>query len=176
MILTFRGGDTHPTCTVPAPGPCGGCLGLGVVPGDVRSETVCPVCGGEPVPVEWELLPVRSYKFRRAAWDAATNTITVRKAKGRRVEAEAYRVRGVGTTEGRAWEVCKDSDARVYHVALDAKWKPGWSCDCDAGSFRTSQTANRKTAEAGGEEMPTRGCVHADAIADLLAAGWFDHA
>lgn len=168
-----------PTVVAPEPAAprCGYCEGSGEVSDPDLGAVGCADCGGTGAgdwvpPALVVLLPTHTHKRpgrRRAVYDP--NAGRLRLTQGTRTVGYTVReIPGVHESFGRAFELEKD-DGEVRHVQCGPG---GVSCSCGGEIYKSSAKANQRAFEAGGEVYPTLGCGHLDAVAPLLAAGWFD--
>lgn len=161
---------------VVAPAPdvlCGECGG---VEEDPDFEPVCEACRGcGLVPVGFRLDPSRSHEFRAVGWEPGRCRLTITTAvkpwhKGERA---VYSVAPQPCDwPGRSFLVAKIGTDRLHEVFIGADEV---RCSCEGHEYLTSAKHNQRAYEQGEETFPTHGCVHADALAALVVAGWFDH-
>ncbi len=70
------------------------------------------------------------------------------------------------TPEARAFRVTNQASGFAYFLLVH---RGGISCDCAGCEWQTSAKANAREYCVGGEMYDTRGCVHADAVAQMMA-------
>ncbi|TXI12374.1 MAG: hypothetical protein E6Q76_01105 [Rhizobium sp.] len=170
-----------PVCTPPgarapfaAPAPEVLCAECGGLSPDPDFEAPCSACCGSGLdPIGFRLPPTRSHNYRFAQWEPGRAQLTVKTA------GEPWHRTAVGVYSvvarpcdwpGRAFLVAKFGTDRLHEVYVGAD---GVTCSCEGHTYLTSAKHNQRAYEAGGETFPTHGCVHADALAALVAGGWF---
>lgn len=136
----------------------------------------CKVCHGtfEQFP-DWLLPRSRTHGYRRAQYDPVRRLLTVECARRSDLTATAatYSVQPVECDwPGAAFILAKLHSDRVHEVHVGPD---GVTCSCEGHTYLTSAKRNQKAHECGAETFPGFGCVHADSLAALVAAGgWFD--
>ena len=162
-----------PDCVVPFPEVCGWCHGSGVEPYEECGEIPCFRCDGCGYPpAEFDLGPSRTHKHRRAQFTPGRALLTV--TLGRRKQSYTVVEFPADAEYGRSFAVEKHGDAAprtVYHLRCGPA---GVECSCAGETYQSAAKANQRAVERGDEVFPTWGCVHADALVPLVAAGWFD--
>lgn len=160
------------TITSPCTSPCSWCHGSKFEPDPDLSSLVCTLCdGGGLALISGDLGPTRSCPGGRPfTYNPGLRRLLV--VRNRR--AETYDVfefvpdQVPGEARSRAWEVVKRSDGEVYHVRIGGNFS---TCDCKGFVSEATAKGDRRAWESGDEMYFSRGCIHLDALAQLVNDG-----
>ncbi len=173
-----------PVCTPPgasepfrAPAPTVLCESCGGLDPDLDFEPpVCLDCNGCGLaPIGFRLLATRSHGYRFVCWEPGRQLLTVKTATQPH-NRETVGVYSIAEKPhdwpGRSFAVAKlNAVDRLHEVYIGPD---AVSCSCEGNTYLTSAKANQKAFEQGEETFPGHGCCHSDALAALVASGWFD--
>lgn len=158
--------ETRPKCPIRL---CTFCGGQGKYEG-----FACPACGGGRFGcVTAELGKTRAYKSRVFLWNPGLRNLTIwRDEKKENYEVVEFRPDLFpGEALKRAWRLTKQSDGAVYYCKTGGIWH---TCDCKGFEARGVAKANDRAQVRGENVVLSFGCVHLDALLNLLAGGWLE--